>query len=166
MYSLSQKGSITNCFLIRGRTLCPLPLLSAGILFYWTCAGLVCSVTVSVIPFVIIPALSGRCYFLEVIHFLWVLQSLCLFFWMGPWPILKERDLIKTSYLELSASKSLTLNIVPLWISLLIIIYYKKKHLWWRLKDARLNRKYVIRNILLLLKLFQYIFLLILLEII
>lgn len=56
----------------------------------------------------LIPAVSGRCWFLEVIHIPWPLQSFCLLFRIDLCAFFWVKGVIETSHLELSVSKSLT----------------------------------------------------------
>lgn len=58
----------------------------------------------------LIPLVSGRCWFLEVIHILWHLQSFCLLFSIDLCAFFWVKGVIETSHLELNVSKSLTLH--------------------------------------------------------
>lgn len=49
---------------------------------------------------------------------------------------LEGRDVVQTSRLGLSIAKSLTLCIIWYWVTGLIIIYCKKKLLWWGLSNT------------------------------
>lgn len=71
-------------FLVRGDNWCSVPLLALGPGLAWTCAGPVDSATVSVVHMYLIPIVSGRPYFLDVIYPLWLLKSLPLFC-ISPW---------------------------------------------------------------------------------
>ena len=76
-------------------------------------------------------------------------QSYCnwkMVLWSQLWPLtlpyrllnLKWRNLMKTSHLELSAPQFLIHHISQLWFLVLVLVYSKKKLLWWGLNNAML----------------------------
>lgn len=84
-----------------------------------SCAGLVHVLTVSVSSYVHLPPVSGKHYFSENIHHLWLLNFTASY---SSW-ILERRGLMKIFCLVLSVPKSLPLNIVQLEVAVLIPIY-------------------------------------------
>jgi hypothetical protein len=89
-------GIYTGSFLFRGRTPCSHPSCCwCSVWLGWTCAGPRDATTVSVSHMCISPAVSGRCWFLGVIHHLWLLESTCLISAEFPEP--EGRDLMKSS---------------------------------------------------------------------
>lgn len=70
-------------------------------------------------------------YFPVVLHYLWLLQYFCPLFCKDSWALVKWMEMW-VSCLRLS-SVLCTLN--QLWVFLFLNIYWRKKFLWWGLKD-------------------------------
>lgn len=85
--SFSQDLSIDNIYLTNGRT-----ISSSTLKFYpiWACVHLLNSFTVSVSLMYICHAVLGKCWFLEIIHYRWLLEYFCLLFHTDPWALWGE----------------------------------------------------------------------------
>lgn len=110
----------------------PSPPQCWDFVWFWTCADLLCAVTVSESSYGYQFCCVWRCCFLGVIDHLWLLQSFHLYIFYISLS-LEERTLIRTSHLRLSAPKSLTLwtlstvgicaNYCLWWVSRSVLIY-------------------------------------------
>lgn len=76
-----------------------------GLCLTWTCTGLVYTATAAVSSYVCLSVVSGRCYFLGVIHFFCLLKVFLSVFLHCSLSSIR-RDLIKTCHWGLSALKS------------------------------------------------------------
>lgn len=130
-FSFSQWSSITNSFLVRS---------GASQSQCWDFAWLhlvhgSCMLSLSLWVYMCIcPVVPGGCYFLGVIHHLWLSHGFCLLCHIHPWTLrgsLWQKHPIKPECSNLSYSR----HHVHLWVSWFIIVYYKKL-LWGGLSDS------------------------------
>lgn len=56
--------------------------------------------------------------------------------WNLGWDWDRKIRMVQTSHLKQNIPQSLVLSILSSWGSVLPTIYYSKKHLWWKLRDA------------------------------
>lgn len=92
------------------------------------------SVTVSISHVCIHPAVSGRHYFLSIMHLLWLWQAFCLLFHI----ILQDRFNEDNSFKSESSRGSHSLHVVWLWASVSVPFYCRWKLLsvWWWLSEV------------------------------
>lgn len=108
-FSLYQWYLTTDRLVVRGGTLCPLPLLGAGALFGWTlCRSCVLPQSLW-IQMCMGPIVSGKYHFLGVLPSLWLLQFVCLFSLS-----LEGKGLMKLLHLGLRAPKFYSWHVVQL----------------------------------------------------
>lgn len=130
LISFCQQVSIAKSILVRGGILYPF-LLPAGILSYLKLyrSYVYCHSLCAFIHMCTSPVVSRRCCFLSVNYYI-------LLFLLHSYLSLQGWDLMKTSYLGLSAPNFSLSAHCPSWFSVLIILIWKKQLFWRGLNDA------------------------------
>lgn len=96
-----------------------------GFWLAWSCGGLVHAVPANV---------KFTCYFATDVYYLWLLKPLFPPFCDSSWA-LGGRDVNSCPSYSWVLQAPYSLYISQLWVSVLVTIYCKKKHLWGGLKD-------------------------------